>query len=157
MLWLCNRWPEMIIASIRCYNKVQNFAGLHNHHILSITKAILTPLARSTSWWKLQSIYSTSQAWAASAHSPVDGHLRSRFSIHMQILRVDTMPEGRPTKAYDVTFQRYCNSHAAIEGSKLHIMRCMGSKFCLKLQRCPLKFHTKFWTYTQENMHFTWC
>ena len=28
------------------------------------------------------------------------------------------------------------------------VMRCMGSKFCMK-------FHTKFWTHTPQNMHFT--
>ena len=37
----------------------------------------------------------------------------------------------------------------------MHILRCMGSKFCVKFQRAPLKFHTKFWTHTPQNMHFT--
>ena len=37
----------------------------------------------------------------------------------------------------------------------MHILRWMGSKFCVKFQRCPLKFHTKFWTHTPQNMHFT--
>ena len=31
----------------------------------------------------------------------------------------------------------------------------MGSKFCVKFQRAPLKFHTKFWTHTSQNLHFT--
>ena len=31
----------------------------------------------------------------------------------------------------------------------------MGSKFCVKFQRAPLKFHTKFWTHTPQNMNFT--
>ena len=53
-------------------------------------------------------------------------------------------PGDRLTKAYDVTIQRYRNSHAKIVDSKIHILRCMGSKFCVKFQRCPLKFHTKF-------------
>ena len=64
-------------------------------------------------------------------------------------------PGARLTKAYDVTIQRYRNSHAKTENGKMHILRCMGSKFCAKFQRCPLKFHTKFWTYTPQNMHFT--
>ena len=51
---------------------------------------------------------------------------------------------ARLTKAYDVTIQRYRNLHAKIEDSKIHILRCMGSKFCVKFQRFPLKFHTKF-------------
>ena len=63
-------------------------------------------------------------------------------------------PGARLTKAYDVTIQRYRNSHAKIHDSKMHILRCMGSKFCVKFQRCPLKFHTKFWTHTPQNMHF---
>ena len=37
----------------------------------------------------------------------------------------------------------------------MHILRCMGSKFCVKFQRAPLKFHTKFWTHTPQNTHFT--
>ena len=35
------------------------------------------------------------------------------------------------------------------------ILRCMGSKFCVKFQRAPLKFHTKFWTHTPQSVHFT--
>ena len=37
----------------------------------------------------------------------------------------------------------------------MHILQCMGSKFCVKFQRCPLKFHTKLRTHTPQNMHFT--
>ena len=53
-------------------------------------------------------------------------------------------PGARLTKAYDVTIQRYRNSHAKIDDSKMHILWCMGSQFCVKFQRCPLKFHTNF-------------
>ena len=31
----------------------------------------------------------------------------------------------------------------------------MGSKFCVKFQRCHLKFHTKVWTHTPQNVPFT--
>ena len=58
-----------------------------------------------------------------------------------QLFRI---PGARPTKAKDVTIQRYRNSHAKIEASKMHIWRCMGLQFFVKFQRCPLKFHTKF-------------
>ena len=34
-----------------------------------------------------------------------------------------------------------------IYDSKIHILRCMGPQFCVKFQRCSLKFHTKFWTH----------
>ena len=37
----------------------------------------------------------------------------------------------------------------------MDILRCMGSKFSVKFQRAPLKFHTKFWTHTPQNIHFT--
>ena len=37
----------------------------------------------------------------------------------------------------------------------MHILRCMGLKFCVKFQRAPLKFHTKFWIHTQKDMNFT--
>ena len=63
---------------------------------------------------------------------------------------------GAPlTKPYDVTIQRYPNSQGNIEDSKMHVLRCMSSKFCVKFQRCPLKFHTEILTHTPQNMHFT--
>ena len=37
---------------------------------------------------------------------------------------------------------------------KMHILLCMGSNFCVQFQMA-LKFHTKFWTHTSQNMHFT--
>ena len=58
---------------------------------------------------------------------------------------------ARITKAYDVTIQRYRKSHTKIV-SEMHILRCTGSKFCVKFQRCPLKFPTKCWTHTPQNM-----
>ena len=70
-------------------------------------------------------------------------------------IRADGSQGARLTKTYDVTIQRYRNSHAKIQNSKMHILRCMGSNFCVKFERCPLKFHTKFWTHTPQNMHFT--
>ena len=30
----------------------------------------------------------------------------------------------------------------------------LGSKFCVKFQRAPLKLHTAFWTHAPQNMHF---
>ena len=78
-----------------------------------------------------------------------------KFILYSDLLYVNT--GARLTKAYDVTIQRYRNLHAKIEDSKIHILRCMGSKFCVKFQRFPLKFHTKFWTHTTQNMHFTRC
>ena len=36
----------------------------------------------------------------------------------------------------------------------MHILRCMGSKFCVKFQRAPLQFHIKFLTHTPQNVHF---
>ena len=54
-------------------------------------------------------------------------------------VKLKHLSRARLTKAYDVTIQRYRNSHAKIEDSKMHILRCMSSKFCVKFQRCPLK------------------
>ena len=61
------------------------------------------------------------------------------------------------TKTYDVTIKRYCKSHMKIKVSKMHILQCMDSKFLVKFQRCPLKFNTKFWVHTPQNVHFSWC
>ena len=35
------------------------------------------------------------------------------------------------------------------------IWQCMGSKFCVKFQWAPLKFHTKFGTHLLQNVNFT--
>ena len=37
----------------------------------------------------------------------------------------------------------------------MHILRYMGQKYYVKFQRAPLKFHTKVWTHTPQDMHFT--
>ena len=42
-------------------------------------------------------------------------------------------PGARLTKAYDVTIQRYRISYAKIDDSKMHILRCVDSKICMKL------------------------
>ena len=39
----------------------------------------------------------------------------------------------------------------------MHTLLGMGSIFCEKFQMCPLKFHTKLWTHTLQNMHFMRC
>ena len=36
----------------------------------------------------------------------------------------------------------------------MHIVRCKGSKFCVKFQRTPLKFHTKFWIHTPHSVFY---
>ena len=64
-------------------------------------------------------------------------------------------PGARHTRTCDVTMERYRNSHTKIEDSKMCILQCMGSKFCVKFQRCPLKFHTIFLTHVPQNVHFT--
>ena len=38
--------------------------------------------------------------------------------------------------------------------SKMHILRCVCSKFCVKFLSCSLKIHTKCWIHTPRNMHF---
>ena len=50
----------------------------------------------------------------------------------------------RLTKAYDVTIQRYRNSHAKTEDSKMHILRCMGSEFFERFQIYLLNVHAKY-------------
>ena len=43
-------------------------------------------------------------------------------------------------------------NNTKIKASKLHILRYMGSKFCVKFQRCPLKFTQSF-----EPIHLKIC
>ena len=82
---------------------------------------------------------------------------RITFKIHPTVPQLTVQGPVSYDVTIDVTIQRYRNSQAKIEDSKMHILRCMDSKFCVKFQRCPLKFHTKFLTHTPQNMHFTRC
>ena len=66
------------------------------------------------------------------------------YSVLWPVPNLSQTSGDRLTMAYYITIQRYRNSHAKIEYSKMHILQCMGSKFCVKFQRCPLKFHAKF-------------
>ena len=63
-------------------------------------------------------------------------------------------PGVRLTKTCDVIFQRYRTLYRTIKVRKMHILRCMGSKFCVKFQMCPLKYHTKFWTHTPQKISY---
>ena len=80
--------------------------------------------------------------------------LDHEFRDHQRNASKDSgLPGARLTKAYDITIQSYHNSHTKIQDSKMRTLQCMGSKFCVKFQRAPLKFHTKFWIHTLQNMH----
>ena len=60
-------------------------------------------------------------------------------------------PGARLTKNYDVTIQRYRNSHAKIENSKVLILRCIGSKFCVKILEMPFEIsHEIKYSYTEK-------
>ena len=63
---------------------------------------------------------------------------------------------ARLTKAFDVTMQRYRTSRAKIDTSQMHVLLCMGSKFCVKFQRFSLKFHAKFWSHTSQGGKNLW-
>ena len=39
-------------------------------------------------------------------------------------------PRDRFTKVYDIKIKRYLKSHTKIKASKMHILRCMDSKYC---------------------------
>ena len=38
--------------------------------------------------------------------------------------------------------------------NKIYIFQCLGKIFCVEFQRYPLKFHTKYYTHTLEQMIF---
>ena len=46
---------------------------------------------------------------------------------------------ARLTKAYDVTIQRYRNSHAKMQDSEMHIFRCMGLKTLCEISMVPFE------------------
>ena len=70
--------------------------------------------------------------------------VHERIVILQKTLHIKMHSGARLIKTYDVIFQRYRKSHTKMKISKIHIFLCMDSKFCVKFQRCPLKFHTKF-------------
>ena len=53
--------------------------------------------------------------------------------------------QGRLTRAHDVTIHRFHESHTKRKVNQMNILWCMGSKFRMKLQTCPLKFNPIFY------------
>ena len=69
---------------------------------------------------------------------------------------IQCQPSGpRLTKTSDVITLNISSVGKCSTPRKMDILRCMGSKFRVKFQRAPLKFHTQFWTHTPQNRHLT--
>ena len=70
---------------------------------------------------------------------------------------IEVQPGARLTKAYDVTTQRYRNSHAKIEDSKMHLLRCEFKILC-EISKVPFEISRKILnSYTAKLQHFTEC
>ena len=52
-------------------------------------------------------------------------------------------PGDRRTEAYDVTNQRYRNSHAKIEDRKMQILWCAGLKILCEISKVPFEISHK--------------
>ena len=61
------------------------------------------------------------------------------IGIIPKLLRGQQLTGARLTKAYDVTIQIYRNSHTKTENSRMHILRCMGSKFLCEISKVPFE------------------
>ena len=88
--------------------------GNINRRLVFQKTLLLTPLRQP---WSVNSPLSTKYLFVQSTMMMAH-HIRSAGT--------------RLTKASDVTIQRYRNSYAKIEDSKMHISRCMGSRFGVK-------------------------
>ena len=153
--WEFKKHPQQIPSlqklNIPAYKiKSTTILGVFECPILFIKHATIIQFLPCTLGWLF-----LRQVWVVAAHSGMAHTAVWCLTSPYWYSHWTTSPGARLTKAYDVTIQRYRNSHAKTENGKMHILRCMGSKFCAKFQRCPLKFHTKFWTHTPQNMHFT--
>ena len=60
-------------------------------------------------------------------------------------------PGGRFKKTYELFNLRALKISPV---NKIHIFQCMGKIFCVEFQRYPLKFHTKYLTYTLKDTIF---
>ena len=69
-------------------------------------------------------------------------HADSKFIIHNEKQYIELLhrqgPGARLAKANDVTIQRYRNSHATLQDSKMYILQCMGSKVC-EISKVPFE------------------
>ena len=83
---------------------------------------------------------SSVHSWGFSAPHPV-------LSIHNDL-------GGHFKKAYELVNLRALKSSLL---NKLHIFQCMCKIFCVEFQRVPLKFHTKYLTYTLKDTIFIQC
>ena len=149
-MWKVNpneNWLELGTGMGRFHSQIElwSFESIHNYYNNSLNNGILLKVITYLSYQRPIKInYVLYGVWDEYfEHSLYINHVN------------DKSTRAYLTKAYDVTIQRYHNSRAKIQGSQMHILQGIGSKFCVKFQRCPLKFHTKFWTHTPQNMHFT--
>ena len=86
----------------------------------------------------------TTLKWCPCRGPPLPHALRGLYSRHLGPVSLRL----KMSQLWDIA------SRQILTPRKMHILRCMGLKFCVKFQRCLLKFHTKFWTHTPQNMHF---
>ena len=130
-------------ASVQLYSPLTRHNGVGRVYVLLIFPDVVYCLyVPETRHYEVYRLY-----------IPVIGYISTNM-IYTEALRCLYIPQG-PVSLRLMTSQfKDRNSHAKIHDSKMHILRCMGSKYCVKFQRCPLKFHTKFWTHTPQNMHF---
>ena len=80
--------------------------------------------------------------WAA--YTSIPKHYERPYVTYIVCKRQQWSSGARLTKDYDVTIQRYRNSHAKIHDSKMHILRCMDSKFVWNFKGALWNFTQKF-------------
>ena len=133
-IWIC--WIiKLPNVSVKLIFVIIYFAAIGFISKLANIHFIVQQYVNNISW--LVAGYFISHSWKAMYHSakPI---IQYTSGVHL-------------TQAYDVTIQRPRNSHAKIQDNEMHILRCMGSKFCMKFQGCSMKFHTKcFSLYTTK-------
>ena len=84
--------------------------------------------------------------------------LKSVWKLHIcnfiqisqrQWVKLNWGPGGRFKNEYELLNLRALKISMLYEN---HIFQCMGKIFCVQFQRVPLKFHTKYLTYTLKDV-----
>ena len=109
--------------------------------LLSVHGALVPPHPSSVHSWGFGAPHPSSvHSWGFSAPHPV-------LSIHNDL-------GGHFKNAYELVNLRALKSSLL---NKLQIFQCIGKIFCVEFQRVPLKFHTKYLTYTVKDTIFIQC
>ena len=117
---------HLLLRIVNCFIFNSLNAEQYDHHYVHISSDMFSYLQRKMLWWLRPMTFNF-----------ITNHL--------------TYSGGRFKNTYELLNLRALKFSYV---NKIHIFQCMGKIFCVEFERYPLKFHTKYLTYTLKDMIF---